>query len=180
MVQTGPHTSCQPRERQSPLRPPPQRGELGAAAWRRSREDGTPAPACTKMPVVLSSHLKLKTQEKSCGPLSASHLLRRASFIRLLLPEKRIHTLLLTMMGWSLGPRLTSNPLTGLSAAFVPWDPFSRQLDPTFAGGTPLSAMPVCHPQDYKTLMAQGQQPRTLCRLVKRRGQGPGLQCVRA
>lgn len=98
--------------------------------------------------VVLSSHLKLKTQEKSCGPLSASHLLRGASFIRLLLPEKRIHTLLLTMMGWSLVPRLTSNPLTGLSAAFVPWDPFSRQLDPTFAGGTPLSAMPPPRLQD--------------------------------
>ena len=117
--------------------------ELGAAGWKRNQEEGAPALACTKMPVVLSSHLTLKTQEESCGPISASHILRGASFIQLLLWEKRILTLLLTMMGWSLVPRLTLNPLMGVSAAFVPWYPFSQQLDPTFPGGTSLLAMPM-------------------------------------
>ena len=114
--------------------------EPGAAGWKGSQEEGAPA---LEMPVVLRSHLTLKTQEKSCGPLSASHILRGVSFIRLLLPEKRIHTLLLTMMGWTLVPRLTSDPLMGVSAAFVPWYPFSQQLNPTFPGGTSLSAMPL-------------------------------------
>lgn len=177
MVQTGPPYPMSAQGKTVTPVPTPTVGEEpGAAGWKGSWEEGTPALVCTKMPVVLSSHLKLKAQKKSCGPLSALHILRGASFMRLLLPEKRIYTLLLTMMGWSLVPRLSSHPLMGVSAAFVPCYPFSQQWDRTFPGGTSLSAMPVVNATPGPRLQDgndRGQRFRTFCRLVKIRGTGP-------